>query len=398
MLNFEIYAPIHIPINWQSELITNNEQRYALLQRHLLAINGVNTKPHDWPMGYGSLEYDNLPVLYQPCAVLEIPATEAEQDISHVKLYVYDNCLAVLNLRLTVSEDIANVDDLVVSKRVEEISYKYLSPILKMIYLLIPDSPLINPRDYRFFNNDKEELTNAKPLWVARMLTQGKQCSAEYYLDWLKNVDTQTEFLKLGSGNSLITNEQHLSDVHRIMVMSQFHAALMYRIEGLQKDDLKKFNGSYYNKNELPSLDSSFTSQQYRNDHIEYINIQISAAAAGVQGIRRELLQQFNVAWGFDEQRERINQLTNLTQARIDRLVQGKLRQQNRSIQTLLAFLGSLGLISLIVDLIGVEKDVSHDDTSGLLDLIQLTPAEHLLSLTVIIVIIFTLYFYKNHE
>ncbi len=398
MLDFEIYAPINIPINWQSELITDNEQRYALLQRHLSAINGVNTKPHDWPMGYGSLEHDNFPVLYQPCAILEIPAFEAEQDVSHAKLYVYDNCLAVLSLRLTVSEDIANVDDLVISKRVEEISYQYLAPILKLIYLLKPDAPLINPRDYKFFNSDNEELTNSKPLWVARMLTQGKQCSAEHYLDWLKNIDTQTEFLKLGSGNSLLTNEQYFSDVHRIMVMSQFHAALMDRIEGLLKDHLKKFNGNYYNTKKISSLDSSFTSQQYRNDHIEYINIQFSAAATGVQGRRRELLQQFNVAWGFDEQRERVNQLTNLAQARIDRLLQGKLRQQNRSIQTLLAFLGSLGLISLVIDLIGVEKDVSHDDTTGLLDLIHLASAEHLLGLTVIIVILLTLYFYKNHE
>ena len=78
MLDFEIYAPINIPINWQSELITDNEQRYALLQKHLSAINGVNTKPHDWPMGYGSLEYDNFPVLYQPSAILEIPAFAAE--------------------------------------------------------------------------------------------------------------------------------------------------------------------------------------------------------------------------------------------------------------------------------------------------------------------------------
>lgn len=398
MLDFEIYAPINIPINWQSELITDNDQRYSLLKKHLSVISGINTKLNDWPMGYGSLEHDNFPILYQPSAILEIQGFEEEKDVGHANLYVYDNCLAVLNLGLTVSADIANVDDLVISKRVEGLSQQYLAPILKLIYPLALESPLINSSDYKFFNNDKEELTNAKPLWVARMLTKDKQYSSEYYLGWLKNIDAQTAFLQLGSGNSLLTSEQYFSDVHRIMVMSQFHAALMDRIESTLKDNLRKFNSNYYNKHEFASLDSSFSSQQYRNDHIEYINIQVSSAAAGVQGKRRELLQQFNKAWGFNEQRERVNQLTNLTQARIDRLLQCKLRQQNRNIQTLLAFLGSLGLVSLIIDLIGVENDVNHDDTVGLLDLIQLASAEHLLSLTVLIVIFFTLYFYKNHE
>lgn len=89
------------------------------------------------------------------------------------------------------------------------------------------------------------ELTNAQPLWVARMLVQDKSIPSKHYLDWLKNIDEQSELLKLGSGNSLLVNEQYFLDVHRIMVMSQFHAALMDRIENLLKDNLKKFNGNY---------------------------------------------------------------------------------------------------------------------------------------------------------
>lgn len=398
MLNFEIYAPINIPINWQSELVTDNEQRYALLEKHLSSVQGVQVNKLDWPMGYGSLEHDNLPVFYQPCAILKIPAFEAEKDIRHLELYVYDNCLAVLHLGLAVDSDITNVDDLVISKRVEDLSQKYLAPILTLIYQLTPDAPLISPSNYKFLGNDREKLINAKPLWVARMLTQGKLLSAEHYLGWLKNIDAKSELLQLGSGNSLLTNKQYFSDVNRIMVMSQFHAALMDRVEGLLKSNLKKFNSKYYHNKTRNLLDSSFSDQQYRNDHIEYINIQVSAAAAGTQGRRRELLQQFNLAWGVNEQRERINQLIILTQARIDRLLQEKLRLQNRNIQTLLAFLGSLGLISLIIDLIGVENDVSHDKTTGLLDLIQLVSAEHLIGLTVMIVIFLTFYFYKNHE
>jgi hypothetical protein len=398
MLNFETYSPINIPVNWQSELIIDNEQRYSLLQKYLSPISSVVVKPNDWPVGYGSLEHDNLPVLYQPAAIIEIPKLTNEQDVSHAQFYIYDNCLAILNLRLKVDSDITNIDDLAISKRIEELSEKYFAPILKQLYSLKAELPLMKPSDYKFFNNDIDELTNGKPLWVARMLTQGKGLPAESYANWLKSVDSKTDYLQLGSGNSLLTEQQYFSDVNRIMIMSQFHVALMERIESLLKDNLKKFNINYYNKNKLASLGKTVTEQQYRNDHIEYINIQVSAATAGVQGKRRELLQQFNLAWGFNEQRERVDQLTDLTQARIDRSLQDKLRQQNRGIQTLLAFLGSLGLISLVIDLVSIEGEVNHKDTTGLLDLFNFISAESFISLTAIIVILFTLYVYKNHE
>jgi hypothetical protein len=116
-----------------------------------------------------------------------------------------------------------------------------------------------------------------------------------------------------------------------------------------------------------------------------------------VQGKRRELLQQFNIAWGFSEQRERVSQLTLLTQSRIDRSLQDKLRQQNRGIQTLLAFIGSLGLISLVIDLISIDNEVTNDDTTGLFYLINFLSAESFLGLTFMMVILFTLYVYKNH-
>tara|TARA_R110001606_G_scaffold399222_1_gene582316 strand:+ start:47132 stop:48328 length:1197 start_codon:yes stop_codon:yes gene_type:complete len=398
MLNFETYAPINVPLNWQSELITDNEQRYSLLQKYLSSISGLKIQANDWPMGYGSLEYDNLPVLYQAAAIIEIQGLITEQDVSHAKLYVYDNCLAVLNLGLIVDADITNIDDLAISKRVEDLSKQYLAPLLKQLYLLKTEFPLMTPRDYKFFYNDKDELTNAKPLWVARMLTQEKGLSSEHYIDWLKNVDSKTDFLQLGSGNSLLTEAQYFSDVHRVMIMSQFHSALMNRIESLLKENLKTFNSNYRNKKKSSSLSTSVTEQQYRNDHIEYINIQVSAASNGVQGKRRELLQQFNLSWGFSEQRERVSQLIQLTQARIDRSLQDKLRQQNRGIQTLLAFLGSLGLISLVVDLISIKNEVTNEDTIGLFDLINIMSAENFLSVTFIIVILFTLYVYKNHE
>ncbi|RBP82538.1 hypothetical protein EBI01_08125 [Marinomonas rhizomae] len=398
MLDFKIYAPINVPINWQSELITDSEQRYKLLKKFFSSIPLIDIKPNNWLMGYGSLEHDYLPDLYQPAAVITLNELSKEDDIKHADLYVYDNCLAILYVGLTVDSDIAHIDDLAISQRIELLSQQYISPILEQFYTIKTTYPLIEPSKYKFFNNDHAELTNAKPLWVARMLTQNKSLSSEHYTNWIKNIDVQTDLLQLGSGNSLLRKEECFSDVHRIMVMSQFHAALMYRIEELLKGNLKKFNSNHYNESSSTPLSSYLAAQQYRNDHIEYINIQVSAASSGVQGRRRELLQQFHKAWGGEEQRERIAQLVNLTQMRIDRLFQDKLRQQNRSMQTLLGFLGSLGLISLVIDLINIEREVTHNDTMGLLDLVHMISSENFLSSTVIIVVFFTLYFYKSHE
>jgi len=397
-LNLDVYAPINVPINWQSEQVIDNEQRFSLLKKYFSKIDCLEIKPNVWPMGYGSLEHDNLSILYQPAAIFDIAGFTSELDVSHANLYVYDSCLAVLHLRLVVDADITNIDDLVISKRVDVLSAKYLSPILKLLYTLKTEAPMIQPSAYKFFNSDIEELTNAKPLWIARMLTQSDNLSPDHYLGWLKSVDAKSEFLYLGSGNSLLTKAQYFSDVHRIMVMSQFHAALMARIEDLLKDNLKRLNCNYYDTKALTSLSSSVASQQYRNDHIEYINIQVSAAEAGVQGKRRELLQQFSQAWGFNQQRERVSKLTSLTQGRLDRLSQDKLRQQNKVIQTLLAFLGSLGLISLVIDLISMESNTNHDNTLGVLDIIELAATENILSFTIVFVILITFYFYKNHE
>ncbi|MGY8775888.1 hypothetical protein [Spongiibacter tropicus] len=398
MLDFEIYAPISVPVSWQSERVVDNDQRYRLLKKRLAEFASVTVSENPWPMGYGSLEHDNFPLIYQPSAVVTIAGLSAESDVREACLYVYDNCLAVLYVRLSVVADLAEIDDLEITQRIEALSQQHVSPLLRALYRAKPEAPLIDPRAYRFFDSDEDALCHGKPHWVARMLSCAEALSPEHYLPWLQSVDEQSEYLLLGSGNSLLTDAAYFSDVHRIMVVAQFHAALMGRIEEMLKENLRRYNSNYYEEGEHTPLSAFFANQQYRNDHIEYINIQVSAAMAGVQGRRRELLQQFSAAWGFDAQRERLSQLTTLAQARLDRLLQNKLRQQNRSIQTLLAFLGSLGLVSLIVDLIAVGGEVSHDETVGLLDLIQAVSAEHLLGFTVIVVLFLTLYFYRNHE
>lgn len=397
MLNVDIYAPVNIPVNWQSELVDCNEQRCDLLKKLLSGWDGVGVESCNWPMGYGSLAHDNLPVLFQPVAVLRFSALESEKDVLAAGLYVYDSCLAILHMTLSVSTAFPSIDDLAISQRVEALASRHLSPLMKHIYAQKTESPLIQPGEYRFFAHSPEELCNCEPLWVARMLTLPEQEDAEKYHDWLKSIDSESDYLLLGSGNSLLLSEEYYGDVHRIMVMAQFHAALMGCVEDVLKDNLRDINGNYYNKKPRMA-DGSSTYQQYRTDHIEFIKIQMSSATAGVQGRRRELLRQFHRAWGSDEQHERVDKLSSLTQTRLDRMLQEKLGRQNRSIQTLLAFLGSLGMVSLVTDLIGVNAAVEHEHTLGVLDIVQQFSAEHLIGFTVIIVFVFTLYFYKNHE
>ena len=397
-LNMEIYAPVNVPINWQSEQITQNEQRYLLLNTVFSKIEQLAIKPSEWPMGYGSMEHDNLSILYQPAAIFEIHGFTTEQDVNHAQLYVYDSCLAILHIGMSVNTKITEVNDLAITNRVEALSKQYLAPILKQIYSLKTQAPMVQPGAYKFFYNDEEKLTNAEPLWVARMLLKSDDSPYEFYLDWLKSIDSESEVLLLGSGNSLLKNSEYFSDVNRVMVMSQFHCALMSRIEDLLKDNLRISNEKYYHTKSPNLLKSSVSDQQYRNDHIEFIDIQISAASSGVQGKRRELLQQFSAAWDFKSQHDRVTQLTKLTQRRLDRLSQDKLRQQNRGIQTLLAFLGSLGIISLVIDLISIDSSVPHGKTTGLFDIMQFVSAEHIINLMFIFVILLTFYFYKNHE
>lgn len=398
MITVETFAPVVVPINWQSELIDDGEQRFAILEKYFGDINGVNISECPWPMGYGSLAHDNLPTLYQPAGIFELTELLAEPDVSKAQLYAYDNCLAVLHISLAVNADLATIDDFQVTKRIEALSTTYLAPVLSNLIQRKVSTPLITPKSYRFFVGEQQDMMCARPLWVARMMIRADELTTEHYQKWLTSVDSSSAHLLLGSGNSLLVNPKNYDDMCRIMIMAQFHSALMSRIEEQLKHSLKQFNIKHYSKRKLNSLGRHIDDQQYRNDHIEFIEIQLSTAASGVQGVRRDLFTQFSQAWGFEEQRRRVVQLTNLTQARLERLAQEKVRQQNRSIQTLLMFLGALGLVSLVVDLINIEGDTVHSESIGLLDIIQLASTEHLLNFTLILIIGLTLYFHGNHE
>jgi hypothetical protein len=394
----DTYSPLIVPVSWQSERVADNAQRFALLCSCLEGVTGISVHPCEWPMGYGSLAHDLLPVFYQPVCVMEITGLAAREDVEHCALYVYDDCLAVLHLRLRVAAEPAQLDDLAITRHVEALCEEEMRPVLRQVYRLPARPPLVAPGDYRLFTFDEADLTAGRPLWVARMLTAADGHSEERYSGWLQNVEEETEYLLLGSGNSLLRDRRYFSDVHRMMVFSQFRAALVNRIENLLEENLGLFNASYYDKRVEASLYASLRAHQFRNDHIEFLEIQYSSARTGVQGPRRRILRQIDSAWETDEQGERIGRLAGLVQTRLDRMLNNKLRRQNRAIQTLLGFLAALGLSSLMVDLVGIQGDIQHASTVGSLDVFSYVAAENVLNLTFLVVILTTLYFYRSHE
>nr|WP_136251966.1 hypothetical protein [Ningiella ruwaisensis] len=401
-MNLYTYAPICLPLNWQSELLSEKSERFRLIKTLVNGSNKVEDNP--WPVGYGSLSHDNLPVLYQVAATITLCELEQEDDVKKAQLYCFDNCLAVLFIHFYLPQSAVNanktklVDDAAISARVEALSKRYISPICESLYAYKGGSKLIAPAKYTFFKDDRKDLVSAKPLWVARAILKDKQCEMDKYKQWLENIDESSDMLLLGSGNSLILNAQDIVDVHRVMVLSQFHAALMARVEEILKNTLRNFNAAYFDASVTKEIRNDLCLHQQRNDHIEFIGIQYSAAGAGMQGKRRLLFQQFEHAWQFSEQQSRIEQLSNLIQQRLNRLMNEQFSRQNRAIQTLLAFLGALSLLGLVVDLASLHADSDHDKTYGILDIFQLVATENILNITIIVVVILTLYFYRNHE
>lgn len=391
------FSPVCVPINWKTELISSTTEKCGLLSKLLRDFPGVAVKPCQWPTGFGSLEHDNLPLFYQAAAEISLLTMMQEDDVANARLFCYDNSLAVLAIELQSPAELDDIDDMATTGRIETLAMHYLKPLLSHLYDQESTGHLIAPKSYKVYADTQEILCQGKPLWVARMLVKSPGLSAEHYHDWLQGVDGSSDEFLLGSGNSLLCDPALLSDVQRVMVLSQFHAALMLRTESLLERTLTQFNAAYYDKQKVP-LHASVDLHQYRNDHIEFICIQYSAAQTGMQGKRRQLLAQFDNVWQVQEQTQRLQQLAQLVQTRLDRLVDESRRAQTRSIQTLLAFLGALSLLALMVDLAGLSHDLEHSDTLGILDLFTLISTETVLSITVLVVVLLTALFYKNHE
>jgi hypothetical protein len=155
----DTYSPLIVPVSWQSERVADNAQRFALLCSCLEGVTGISVHPCEWPMGYGSLAHDLLPVFYQPVCVMEITGLAAREDVEHCALYVYDDCLAVLHLRLRVAAEPAQLDDLAITRHVEALCEEEMRPVLRQVYRLPARPPLVAPGDYRLFTFDEADLT-----------------------------------------------------------------------------------------------------------------------------------------------------------------------------------------------------------------------------------------------
>jgi hypothetical protein len=247
------YSPVTLALNWQSELISHQDERLQIM-KELFVDSNVTVNAPAWPMGYGSLDHDNLPILYQPSAMLTFEKQPLPDTVKHCALYCYDNCLAVLHIELNMQSDVDELDDMAITEHVNTLSDTLLKSVLQTLYDQTKYTRLIPVKRYRFYTPKELALLSAKPVWVARMVQCEQSVSESAYTAWLKNIDVASDELWLGSGNHLLRHSDAFDDVHRMMVLSQFHVALASRIEDLLKHTLKKFNASYFETKEYEDV------------------------------------------------------------------------------------------------------------------------------------------------
>ena len=391
------YAPLFLPISWKSEQIQKNEDREHAIRSLFSTIDGVDVEAVEWPFGYGSLDHDNLPLFYQPAAKVRLPTSAIAPTVIEATLYLYDNYLGVLHTKVAFDASNALPDDLAVSQLIESYSHDVLAPMFRGVQANLGGHDLIEPQKLGF-SKDPTTLTSASPLWVARLLCRAPETSKETYSEWLHSEAVDSETLVLGTGNYLVNEPDKLQDIHRPMLLAQFHAALIAQIETLLEVSLTAFNSSYFTSEKQRRVKEELRRHQYRNDHIQFILIQFSSANEGTQGFRRDILRQLNEAWATDQQEKRILRLESLVQERLNRQRDELLREQSRWITALLVFMSVLTIFSLMVDLSALDGTIEHSRTTGILDVFRLFSAEHILSLTMLLVMTLTFYIYRNHD
>ena len=128
------YSPICVPLNWQTECLINSEERFPLIKELLSEDTSLSVVENSWAMGYGNLTCDNLPLLYQPAAVIKPANLLAEPDVIDGAVYCYDNCLAILFIELKIEENLDSLDDSNITQRIETLSQTFISPILERLY------------------------------------------------------------------------------------------------------------------------------------------------------------------------------------------------------------------------------------------------------------------------
>ncbi len=390
MTNIHTYSPISLAINWRSEICTDNAIRLQELQEILNDCSDISIAGIDWPLGYGDLNHDNLPLFFQPVAVISLIEACLEPDIKQADLYIYDDCCAVAHI---VFADIANdsPNDVALSKRTEEIINVYAKSVCQTVFQATSRQAFIGVNDYVVMKSlDNIALQHGRVLWTARTHIGQADWDIE---TWLGEYHCSSDYLRIGSGNSWLINPSLGEHFHRVMLFAQYHSAIYSQYESMLNTSLNAFNRF---SQQIVMKDSDIQRHQTLVDHLDYININYSSACYGTQSTRREMLQHFQNSWQIDEQQQRIVKLAELVQQRLQRLKQDSLRQQNKITQGLLGFLGALGVIGLLFDL----KSFSHsiDDNSPIMALLADISPDVLLGGAMLIAMAVSLLVYRNHE
>jgi len=392
MPQIHTYSPLILAVNWRSEICTDNQLRLAELQGVLASVNGITIHANDWPIGYGDLAHDNLPLFFQPTARITLDEACRETDVSEMALYIYDDCIAIAYIVFNHPAHLLPNDGQI-SRRSDELIALYASELCQTLFQAKSGKLFIAAKDYIVMKSlNQQHLKYGKLLWTARTAVGNTDWDVS---SWLGENVSDANHLFIGSGNSWLKQAQQLSDFNRIMIFAQFHAAIFDLYENILNQSLKDFT-RFSDKNMMK--ESDMQRHQTLIDHLDYININFSSACYGTQSIRREMLQQFQTSWQVAEQQQRIEKLADLVQQRLLRLKQDAIRQQNKFTQGLLGFLGALGLLGLVMDIKSFSHSFHSNQESTLLSLFADLSPDLLLFVTLSLVLVVSIIIYRNHE
>lgn len=381
----DIYAPVHVPINWQTELTVDNEHRYRVLTAICNVISGLNIRRVPWEFGYGSTKHDNIPVAYQPAAILSPNISNREKHVLLFDLYIYDHTVSILHARISYKEKLSSSNDLWITNEVERLCRENLSSIFKEIQNQPILKPLIDTRKYNFFDIPSDKLTSGMPIWVARMLTTISNKNEKEVRDWIDWPTDSDQPLLIGHGNYLLKDEDQFDCANRAILMAQYFSTILFLAEDSIINQMRKITVKRHNGR---SIETYLKRQQYRQDHLTLLGALYASAISGMQGKRRVFLEIINKEWSIEKSLSRIRALMDLNQSRLDRIKFNIEKRNRRSLQILLTFLTSVSVLSLLIDIRAFMKIEDHSESIGLFDLLSLASAETSITLAMVAVII----------
>jgi hypothetical protein len=389
----EMYAPIQFPIQWQTESVVSNNERYQHLSDLIKHIPNFEITALDWPIGYGSLDYDHLPLLYQPVAIIKLAKLNHET-FNSVEIFPFDKGICVVKIQLNHSISLQNSVDLDLAEKASSLINEEIQPKLDQCHKILKNT-MKRQNDSSL---DPSEIFKNKTFWIARSLIHGQEVSPQLRQQWLPSADISNDTLILGSGNSILLDQKNVSDFTRVMVTAQFHSAYLWQTEQEFNHALNAVAPKQLGKINQKQLNSKINDYQNFNDQIEYSLAQFSSVLSGTQGLRKPMLRAFIESWQFQQQTQRIQTLMSLLQTRLQRYRERQKRKYDKRIQAILGMIGMLSVLELISELSKLSQESDHQNTTGILDIFMLISPEILLNGAIFLVVLFTILIYRNHD